>query len=99
MHCILIFVERSAFLANYFFLREHLSKLLFSGFFRSNIKTTFLHITEDKKRHLRLNSSQEGPSVLRQKGRRGGGEAWLASLFAVNRPEEEEAIIREQDLV
>ncbi len=34
-------------------------------------------------------------------GRRVGGvrRGWLASLFAVNRPEEEEAIIREQDLV
>jgi hypothetical protein len=65
--------------------------------FRSNFKTIFSIFRKIKKGICVSTLVKKVPYC----GRRVGGvrRGWLASLFAVNRPEEEEAIIREQDLV
>jgi hypothetical protein len=73
--------------------------LLLFSFFSLKLQDSFFHIPEDKKAFSISTLVKKAPSVLRQKGGGGGRRGWLASLFAVNRPEEEEAIIREQDLV
>jgi hypothetical protein len=84
---ILIFLYLSIFFTDVF------------AFFRSNFKTNFFIFRKIKRHFVSTLVKKVPPYCGRRVGGGGVRRGWLASLFAVNRPEEEEAIIREQDLV